>query len=176
MDSFKQRVGLYDPIYDEISNKIRETYKNVCVLWVDKINNEKLTNKYEMRKKEIKEKRGDVKELKLFHGTSEKCAESIIINGFDVSKNIKSAYGKGTYFSTSASMSQTYSKSSNDKCSFIFLSKVLIGNCCDGNTDRKINTNIYDNFVNNSISPSIYVTPYNDGALPLYLISFYKGY
>lgn len=169
------RISLADPIYDEITDMLAKTYPNVCVLWMNRIENLDLEKRFHTRKEAILAQRGSVKELVLYHGTAEECVHSIAQNGFIADMNRTSAYGMGTYFATSADYSKSYAKPKKDKISFMIVSHVLIGKCVKGTANQVLNTKQYDNFVDNDNSPSIYVTSYNDGALPRYVVAFHRN-
>jgi Poly(ADP-ribose) polymerase catalytic domain len=170
-------LSLSSPVYDDITKMIENTYKNACVLYVDEIMNKSLLGKYNERKRFLEELRGEgnITEMKLFHGTKIDCINSIASNGFKKEFNITSAYGKGTYFSTKASYSCNYTNKDETDISYMFVCDVLVGKCTNVNGPRDIDTNLYDNSVNNLTLPDIYVTPYDDGAYPRYLVGFHKN-
>ena len=169
-------LSMCDRRYSEISAAVRESFPNACILYIEEVQNQYLVDAYESRKRIMIEARGQnvVTEMTLFHGTSEACAHSIVHRGYDCEKNTVSAYGKGTYFATAAGTSIFYAKDNNNKESFMLMNKVLIGVTEEYRSGMQINTVLCDNSVNRKLNPSIVVTPYNDGALPLYLIAFYK--
>jgi hypothetical protein len=115
-----------------------------------------------------------VKVLELFHGTKEKSIQSIISNGFICGMNQVSAYGRGTYFATTATYSKSYMDVGRDGISYMFIADVLVGECAPGIQNGVLNTAIHDNFVNSKYTPSIYVTPYDDGAYPGTIVAFHK--
>ena len=170
-----KEVSIHSKLFDEVLDKITQTYPNACVLYIEEIIHLDLEAKYNERKEKILEARGEVKELELFHGTSYKTIDSIIQTGFNPSRNKRSAYGVGTYFATHSAMSKLYTDMDAYGISYLFLTKVLIGNCCVGRNSLVIDTKHYDNAVDNLHKPSMYVTPYEDGALPKYLIAFHKN-
>lgn len=162
------------PIFEQIYKDISKSYPNCCLLYIEQIHNVNLVKAYENRKEKIKKERGFVNEMRLFHGTTEDAKCEIIKNGFDPKKNKNSAYGKGTYFHKEAMYSKDYCKPNNSimTLSFMFICNVLIGKSKIGSRDEQIDTNIYDNLTNKD--GSIIVTPYNDGAVPVYCAVFYK--
>lgn len=170
-------VLLSSPIYDDITRFIRMSYPKACVLYMDEIFNDNLLTQYHQRKDIIEQVRGkeNVKELMLFHGTKVDCINNIATNGFMKSFNKVSAFGKGTYFSTKASYSSHYTDNDNTDVSYMFVCDVLVGKCIVVNGPQEIDTKLYDNSVNNFASPEIYVTPYDDGAYPRYLVAFHKN-
>ena len=98
----------------------------------------------------------------------------IALGGFDPTKNRISAFGVGTYFATRASMSLQYTDVDRDGVSYVFVCKVLVGTTALGKSNAAIPEGI-DNFVNSTTYPTIYVSPYVDGAYPQYLVAFHKS-
>lgn len=165
-------LSLSDKMYDEVVAKVRRDYPRSCVLWIERVNNPMLREAYEARKASME----DPRELQLFHGTREESMRAICDGGFDATKNRVSAYGKGSYFATSAMYSQNYAiQSDTDGISFMLLCDVAVGRCCVGSSSMHIDTNKYDNAVDNLTKPKIYVTPYDDGAFPSFVVAFYKN-
>ena len=162
--------------YDELCKLIRKSYPNACVLYIDEVLNDELYENYILRKTILGQLRGPIiKELQLFHGTSHTNIQNIATNGFLKEYNKTSAYGRGTYFSTKASYSYNYSNIDPSDVSYMFVCDVLIGNCNAVYGAYEIDTSKYDNSVDNLNNPTIYVTPYNDGCYPRYLIAFHKN-
>lgn len=172
-----QGVSLSSPIYDKITELIRVSYPNSCVLYIDEIINERLYTRFEHRKQEIEKLRGkeNVHVIQLFHGTKYDCINGIALNGFMTAYNTTSAYGKGTYFSKEASYSRHYTDRDDGDISYMFVCDVIVGRITTVNGSKNINTLLYDNSVNNTDKPTIYVTPYDDGAYPRYLVAFHKN-
>jgi hypothetical protein len=171
-------VLLSNPIFDEVEAAIKQTYPNACILWVDEVINPELRKAYEDQRESLRNQRGSaaIKELGLYHGTSEEAVYSIANAGFDPSKNITSAFGKGTYFAVAAAYSKNYAKPKrHDEVSFMMMCDVLVGKCCKGSSNSHIKTALYDNSVDNATTPSIYVTPYKYGAYPKYIIAFHRN-
>ena len=129
-------MSMSDPEWDRISKRVRESYSNACILWIDRV---PAQGKFESA-------------AELFHGTHVKNIDTILLEGFDVSKNLRSAYGKGTYFSSTAKYSMNYT--SGGSVVYMFL--------CDVDLTRCTN------------HANIYVMPHNDGAIPRYVIAFHK--
>lgn len=161
------------PEFDKVANHIAETYPNSCVLYLKKIEyDESELNDYENRKREISRKRGFVNEPLLYHGTHSDNIQSILDNGFDISKCTTCAYGKGIYFSKSAKYSKDYSKS-HDPITYMFLCTVLVGKYKVGTSNEKLNLTEFDNFTDPG--KTMYVTPYEDAIRIDYVVAFYKN-
>jgi hypothetical protein len=162
-----EKVPIYmdNKKYSEISKRIYESFPNACILYIDEVVNDNLLLQFENKKKEI----GKV--LQLFHGTHNELIDIIAENGFDPTKNRTSAFGYGTYFALNAKYSFSYMKS-NEEITYMFLADVLIGKLA---TKKPKGTTGWDNNVDNLNSPTIYTTPYPDGAYPRYIIAFHKN-
>lgn len=166
-------VEMSEPDYDMISKRIRASYPDSCISWIEEITNHSVRTAYDTRKALIFS--GSNSEQLLFHGTSEEAVNNIAAGGFDPAYNKASAYGKGTYFAKNASYSFNYMKSEKNGISFMFLCEVLVGKSCLGSSNIPINTSLYDSSVDNLANPTIFVTPYADGAYPKYIIAFHKN-
>lgn len=176
-DSVK-RTAIYvsSPDYSDLEKGILVSYPNACVLWMEKIENSFLEEKYEQQKKELEMKRGKpCEEHMLYHGTSESIASIIIQTGFIPSKNARSVYGKGTYFAKNASYSRDYAPPASDHISFMLLCSVLVGEVAVYRPNQTIQIELHDNSVDNIQHPTIYVSPYQYGVIPRYLIAFYRN-
>jgi len=165
-----------DKTYDSIEDRIRETYPNCCVLWIQEIHNQSMMERFEQRKLLIESERGFCHVKSLFHGTSEHAINTIAHQGFSLQKCKVCAHGFGIYFSTSAKYSSNYAvaKTKND-ITYMFLCDVLVGKVKKGSNFEYINKKSYDNFVDNTTRPTMYITPYEDAILPRYIIAFYKN-
>lgn len=179
MSATLQYISLGDAKYDTVSSMIRKSYPNACILWMEEVHNETLCKRYETYKRNLVEQHGDesvVNELLLFHGTKEQNIVSIANHGFDNTRNVTSAYGKGTYFARDAQYSTFYSHArKDDDISFMMLCKVVCAKPCLGRHNMNIDTRTYDYAVNSLQSPSIYVIPHDDAAIPVYVVAFYKN-
>ena len=118
---------------------------------------------------------GSVSEVEVFHGTRKQIIGTIISDGFDAGKNVRSAFGKGIYFSNSANMSKDYSDVPEDGVSYMIISSMLVGPVVLGSSCFTIDTNLYTAAVDRITSPSIYVCPKNEYAVPRYVVAFHKN-
>jgi hypothetical protein len=162
-----KNVPMSDKRYDQIYERIQESYPNACVLYIDEVINEPLLCAYKTQKEQLK-----AEEKQLFHGTSDNLINIISEMGFDPTKNKAAVYGYGVYFAKNARYSFTYMKSEGE-VSYMFLADVLVGRLTTGK--RRSETYNWDNNVDNITNPSIYTTPYPDGAYPRYIIAFHKN-
>jgi hypothetical protein len=170
-------VELSDPIYEEVTQRIRLTYPHACVVFVESVHNEFLEAQFEDLKRKLEEKRGPgiIKILSLFHGTTEKAVNNIIAEGFDPEYNKTSAYGIGTYFSAEAKTSSTYARDRKEELQYMFLANVIDGIRTTTAANQKTDTEKYDLSVSSTAAlPTICCTPYRYGAIPRYLIGFHR--
>ena len=169
-------VFMSDKQFDKISARIRESYPNACILWIDEIHNRNLEQEHEDLYQTIISKRGADKVTKqeLFHGTAESNIKSIATDGFQVSYSKIAAFGKGTYFSKYANYSINYSTDGKDKICYMFLCSVITGEPSVYGNMQEINKELHDNSVDSIKSPTMYITPYDYGGIPKYIIAFYK--
>jgi hypothetical protein len=173
-----KRVNVFmsDKRYDKIEEGIRKSYPNSCILWIEEISNPELEERYQAQKVEVEVKRGKpCKELELYHGTKEEAANSIIRDGFNPDFNYRAAYGKGSYFAKNAAYSRDYAPPASDDVSFMLICSVLIGEVSVYGQQKAIDTKLHDNSVDNTKSPSIYVTPYAAGAIPRFIVAFHRN-
>lgn len=170
-------IDLSHPDYDMISERVRKSYPHACIVSAERVIAPHLESSFQALKESLEEKRGPgiISTELLFHGTTEKAIQSIILDGFDPHYNKTSAYGIGTYFSPLASMSSSYAKESKkEDLSYMFLAEVIIGNKTTASNSVVIDTNTFDTSINDLINPTIYCCPYKDGAIPRFIIGFYK--
>ncbi|XP_046843185.1 protein mono-ADP-ribosyltransferase PARP15-like [Xenia sp. Carnegie-2017] len=131
-----------------------------------------------------KKMRGDVNEMRLFHGTNSDKVQSINTNDF--SRNFAGVngviYGNGVYFARDASFSLDYSR---EQCSAgsqpkIYIAKVLVGKYTLGKKGLKAPPSkndpsnpalLYDSIVNDINNPCIYVIFQDNRYYPEYLIT-----
>lgn len=165
-----------DKRFDMISARIRESYPNACVLWIDEIKNRNLEQEHQDLLEKIIAKRSatTVKKIELFHGTGEENIKAIANEGFKVNYNKIAAYGKGTYFSKFANYSINYARDGKDKICYMFLCSVIVGECGNYGSMQEINKELHDNAVDYKSNPTMYITPYDYGGIPKYSIAFYK--
>jgi hypothetical protein len=176
MTALTQPLSISSKKYDEIAVKVRESFPNSCILWVDEIHNEELETAHRELYEIMKAKYEETCQQELFHGTTEQAAQSICEYGFKSAYNVTSAYGKGTYFAKDASYSIEFSKksASNREIVYMLLCSVIVGNCKIGNS-KSLDSDYHVTMVNNINNPSIFVSPHDAGGIPKYLIAFHKN-
>ena len=128
----------------------------------------------------------EVKEMQLFHGTSDETAvQAIFRQNFDPRVSGKNAtmYGKGAYFATDSSFSDRFTNRSGHTNRWMFLARVLVGRYVKGDRDysrpppldpAKPHGDLYDCCVDNDQRPSIYVIFESDQCYPEYVISYIR--
>ncbi|XP_049338892.1 protein mono-ADP-ribosyltransferase PARP14-like [Astyanax mexicanus] len=171
-------------------NRVKMDFKRTvqkAVLKIQRIQNVHLRRAYEVRKKQLQDKNGDLVgagEKVLYHGTTEEACLSIQRNNFDRSFAGQNAtrFGIGTYFAVDASYSSNpvYSKPAADGTQLMFVALVLTGQYTQGQSDMKTPparstqdpNDRYDSVVDNVQKPSMFVVFHDCQAYPDYLITF----
>lgn len=178
-----RRVGLGERIFDEIDEKIRKSYPESCILYIDEITNPILLERYKTRKGIIISQGIDLKEMEMFHGTKTKSIQPIMKDGYKASYSTVCAYGKGTYFSPLAQLALKYTAKEKEdptflmgcEVSYLFLNKVLIGRMKIGRNAEVIDQEKYNASCNSLKNTTIYSIQNDHAILPTYLIGFYVG-
>lgn len=140
---------------------------------VERVYNPHLEAAFNTRVAEIEARRGAAPALlfPMFHGTTEMALNAIMRGGFDPTMNRMSAYGRGTYFARDYALSADFSRTDQHGYKIMFACKVIKGISDCGTTDRAWDTKKWDSFTNGC--DSIIVSPYPDGAVPLYVVRWY---
>lgn len=143
-------------------------------LIVERVYNPTLEAAFDRRVAAITKQRGQTPYLRfpMFHGTTEEALNNIMRTGFDPSRNRVSAYGRGTYFARNYTTSRDYSRTDSHGYKIMFVCKVIQGVSGPGRPNEVINTRVYDS--HQSACDTILVSPYADGAVPLYVLRFYE--
>ncbi len=176
--SISQRdyISMSDKVYNQIEDGIRKSYPNSCILWIERIINPMLEDAFQNQIKDIETRRGKVCKIEqLYHGTHEASAFRIIESGFKVSANTRNANGVGTYFAKAANYSKDYAPPATDEVSFMLICDVIIGEKGIYGNGKQIDITRYDNSVDSLKDPSIVVTPYDNGAIPRYIVAFHRN-
>jgi len=158
-------VYMSDKIYDELAGLLRKSYPNVCILYIDKVSNSKLEDKFVKRRISFGEMN---QEKTLFHGTSAKAMDSITKNGYKASLNKRAVFGPGNYFSSMASYSKEYTDTASSGESYMIVNRVLLGN-------HTISVQGKYSGDSGGDGKSIFVLRHDDAALPEYVICFHKN-
>ena len=149
-------VFMSDPIYDELVEHLRKSYNNACVLYIDRITNPKLLQAFEARRNAFGAENAN--ERRLYHGSNATAISAIIREGYKSAFNKRAVYGPGNYFSSAASYSKEYSDKVPTGENFMIVNRVLLGQSGDSGGDGN----------------TIFVTKYDDAALPEYIICFHR--
>ena len=164
-------VYMSDKAYDEIVAALRASYKDACVLYIDRIENAGLAARYKAYCDKLTAAGVPVNEQRLFHGTRANVIETIAEEGYKASKNHRAAFGPGTYFSPQGSMSSAYTDANSSDESYMFVNRVALGR-------NKITTGggrILDNTADSGgDGKSIFVVKEDAAALPEYIVCFHK--
>lgn len=154
--SITEHISVSDPEFERIENLVLKSYPKSCICTIEKVNNPRILDAFNKFKSSH-----ECEIWELFHGTHSQNISNIIQTGFQASRNVTSAYGKGTYFAKNAHYSFNYMKNnhSND-LSYMFLADVAIhdlGNVTLHNENK-----------------SIIVATNDDQIYPKYIIGFHK--
>lgn len=160
----------YDKEFDRICNRITKSYPNSCITFIEKIECEFSKGAYNNKKLTLDSLKVPYKVVELFHGTKSHCLGGIICDGFKVSENKVSAYGKGTYFGVEASTAFNYMHSSHDM-NYMFICDVLFTHTRLRDTPC---TTLGSVVVDNLEKPKLYSVPEDDSINIKYLVAFYK--
>ena len=161
-------LDMSDKMYDFISEQVRKTYKNACIVWIEQIENKSQKDMFDNYVKSLP--KPNIKTL--FHGTNENTARAIIFSHFDPSYKKVCAYGNGLYFSTRAQYSKSYSKMNNDQLAFMFVCDIVCGKVAQGNSGKNIPKG-YNSFTDNLKNPDMYIVDKAEAIWPRYLVAFY---
>ncbi|XP_022534288.2 protein mono-ADP-ribosyltransferase PARP14-like [Astyanax mexicanus] len=171
-------------------NRVKMDFKRTvqkAVLKIERVQNVHLRRAYEVRKKELQDKNGDLVgagEKVLYHGTTEEACLSIQRTNFDrrFAGQNATRFGIGTYFAVDASYSSdpVFSKPAADGTQVMFVALVLTGQYTQGQSDMMTPpprstqdpNDRYDSVVDNVQKPSKFVVFHDCQAYPDYLITF----
>uniref|UniRef100_A0A8C0WAB9 Zinc finger CCCH-type antiviral protein 1 n=1 Tax=Castor canadensis TaxID=51338 RepID=A0A8C0WAB9_CASCN len=155
--------------YDIISNYFKLSMKNFKIEKIKKIENPKLLDTFQRRKKMMKNQ----EEKLLFYATSRAHVDSICANNFDwlLHGAHESKYGKGHYFAKEAIYSHK-SYSCDAKNTVMFVARVLTGDFIEGNMMYTSPPLQYDSCVDRRMNPSVFVIFHKDQIYPAYVIEY----
>jgi hypothetical protein len=113
----------------------------------------------------------------LFHGTSDANIDNIVndpIFGFKALMNKRANYGKGIYFASTASYSESYccSSESLDGCRRMLVGAVALGRIAKGVKDMCTPPHGHHSLANSIENPEVFVIQDGASAYPAYVISF----
>ena len=168
MMSTRSVVPLSSKLYGDLVDIVRKSYKDACVLYIDKITSPLLEEAFIKRKELFMKSYGDADELQLYHGTNSESVDSILEVGFKASYSKVAAYGRGTYFSATSKYSKQYTDITSDGLSFLLVNRVLLG---------QHTVSVNGSFTGDSGGDgrNIYVVKWDDAILPEYIICFHKN-
>ena len=168
----------YQLISDHISKELTYWSK----LSIVRIENPELWTHYCAKRKSMLSKLKSLDKLKevlLFHGTSEQSARQISNINFDIrlaGTNIGHNFGSGVYFTHKLSTAMSYSSRSSSE-NVIMVGLVLLGEFTTGSSNMRRPPNkpeqpdLYDSCVNNVNSPSYFVIFDRNQMYPMYRIN-----
>ena len=173
-----------------VKSLMKQTIPKVSIHRIERVQNQKLWDKYALEMKHMSERNGGtVNEKFLFHGTRNTSPGTILISvrGIDFRysrRDYQLLWGTGAYFAVNASYSDNYcyiDQTHNVKQ--LLLVKVLTGNSCSyGRTNDSSLTKppplsqgshlLYDTVNGFTNGSCVYVVYDHDRAYPAYLISY----
>ena len=157
-------VSMSDKIYDELVSIVRQSYKDACILYIDRLSNPSLEIAFQKRCDSFKD---GANVIRLFHGTNAAAVKSVCTNGYCSSLNKRKAYGPGTYFSSNCSYSKEYTDTTDTGESFIIVNSVALGT-------NTVSVGAKYTGDSGGDGRNIFVIRYDDAALPQYVICFHK--
>lgn len=162
-------LPLSSPEFIKVTADLRLSYPNVCVLFMDKIENKTLTDSHDA----FVRMGSSVVEGFGWHGTHPDNINSISENGFNPDMNTRSAYGKGTYIALMADYSKNYAQTDESDVSYMFYCKYAYSKleCNMKDKSRKD-----DPFIAGcDKTRRILVFPNKNAVIPVYLVAFHKN-
>ena len=164
--------------FDEVCALISQSHPDECVICVYSIQNPAFEERFEKFREILTNKRSNPPtQLRAFHGCSLESAQNIASKGFQRSFNRVSAYGVGTYFSGFYNVSRQYSVSKRtqpDAYHALIVADVLLGKLGRQSASGQIDTEKMDASVDHPTKPKVIALPYDDAALPRYLVQFHR--
>jgi len=172
---------------ERIQNDFHSTIDSVEVIEMKRIKDNVSMKVYgallTAKTEELKTRNVGQVERVLFHGTSFENVAKIVNNGFNRDFNRVHKYGKGTYFSSSATVSAGYCKcddADDPSMKVMLVCKVIVGESHIGwkgingsnwplKEDQKTQ---YESLVDREENPSIFVIHRDYHAIPTHIITF----
>ena len=117
-----EMVKMSNKQYDRISDIVYESYPNSCIVWIEQVINPGLEEGFSNRVNEV-----GIEPIEAFHGTKFETVNTIVHGGFDIGFNVRSAFGKGTYFANNAKSSFHYMQTvDSGGIGYMFLCDILM--------------------------------------------------
>ena len=176
--------------WTNIDSRMKKTIRNVALVFIHRIQNKKLWDKYALESKHMAERNnGQVNEQFLFHGTraTDPCTIIESVRGIDFRysrRDYQLLWGTGAYFAVNASYSDNYCYVNQDyRVKEMLLVRVLTGNSCsygqvnDPNLTKppplsQGSPDLYDTVNGHTNGSDVYVVYDHDRAYPAYLIGY----
>lgn len=158
--------------FDAVAKQVAESFPHECLVAVFRVTvTPARADRFEAHRAALV---GEVQELTLFHGTTEAAAAAIVKDGFNATVNTRSAFGRGTYFAPRYSVSRAYAQANKEGHGVALMCRVLVGRVCVGTTGATLDLEKFDAAVDTLRSPTMYVIPYDDAALPTHVMHFWR--
>nr|XP_002126120.2 poly [ADP-ribose] polymerase 15-like [Ciona intestinalis] len=174
--------------YNQVIQKFQQGAAYIqTIVKLERIQNVALYKQFLAQEEKVRAKMssrgvGQTVTRELFHGTSGDVTDNIYRNGFDRSHAGKNAtaYGKGVYFAVQAQYSHNYTSLDRNNHRCMFLSKVVTGEYCAGNSSMITapaiaggqKNELYDSVVNRVSNPTMYVVFKDASVYPDYVLTY----
>uniref|UniRef100_A0A8C3WSH2 Zinc finger CCCH-type containing, antiviral 1 n=1 Tax=Catagonus wagneri TaxID=51154 RepID=A0A8C3WSH2_9CETA len=157
----------YTPEYIKVSERFKASMKNFKIEKIKKIQNTKLLNAFERKKRQVQ-----VEKI-LFCATKRTDVESVCVNNFDGTSHgtHDTKYGKGIYFTKDAINSHK-NCSDDSKNIAMFVVRALVGEFIEGHPYFISPPVGYNSCVDTRLNPSVFVIFEKDQIYPEYLIEY----
>ena len=156
-------------VHSVFSGPYRITSSSYKLLGVDVVANRMRYDMYQLNKSEMQSRLTNVREKLLWHGMAPSKLDAILQNGFLRDYGTRQQYGDGSYFATFASYSfhdgfsiPEVNPTTGKMNKVILLSRVLVGDYCQGHSGMKVPSTkpdgrLYDSMTDSQSNPTMFV-------------------
>ncbi|KAJ9596091.1 hypothetical protein L9F63_012720 [Diploptera punctata] len=139
---------------------------------IQRVENPYLWGCYLLKKRECQSRGqlGAVKEMKLYHATSQKFVLSIVSTNLDWRRSFRNRFGQGVSFSPDASYANKYCNPHIGSDRALVVALVLVGKSHDGWYDTEMTREGYDTSTGNC--DKVYVKYYDHEFYPQYIVYY----
>ncbi|XP_048753764.2 E3 ubiquitin-protein ligase MIB2-like [Ostrea edulis] len=179
--------GMSQKEYQMVADKFRKTLGQAKILQIERIQNMYNWECYYLKRIQMEQKYGGSgcsNERELFHGTLPNLVDVICKDNLDfrlAGERVGALFGKGTYFASDAKYSDLYAQVDKDRSKYMFLVKVLCGNCALGDPKyarpppvdpKNPISELYDCCVDNLDNPRVFCVFDKNQYYPQYLVKY----
>ncbi len=157
-------------VWDDVTTRVRASMKEACIVYIERVVTPALTEAFAAYTARL----GPSAVVDwVWHGTTQEASAAICRTGFDPGRNVRAAYGPGTYFARDASHSLTgFAPAGKDALCHVFLCKTAYSRT------RSTSHGCAWDEVGGAVGrggPTIYAVPRAEQCVPVYLVAFYRG-